>query len=61
MRINLSSLSSRLEQGLTPLYHLFGVETLLLEEALDEIRQAARAQGFGERIRYSLEPGFDWN
>ncbi len=61
MRVNLSSLSSNLEQGLAPLYHLFGAETLLIEEALDEIRRQARAQGFGERIRYNLEPGFDWN
>ena len=61
LRVSLSSLSSRLKPGLVPLYHLFGSEILLLEEALDEIRRQARAQGFTERIRYSLEPGFDWN
>ena len=61
MRISPSSLSSNLGKGLTPLYHLFGVETLLVEEALDETRRQAREQGFTERIRYTLEPGFDWN
>lgn len=61
MRLKLASLPAKLSQPLAPLYHLFGAETLLLEEALDQIRQQARAQGFAERIRYSLEPGFDWN
>ncbi|MGR3912971.1 MAG: DNA polymerase III subunit delta, partial [Gammaproteobacteria bacterium] len=42
-------------------YHLFGAEQLLLEEALDQIRSAARERGFDERIRHMLEPGFDWN
>ena len=60
MRLSLSSLSAQLGKELAPLYHLFGGETLLIEEALDEIRRQARAQGYGERIRYSLEPGFDW-
>jgi len=60
MRIQLNSLSARLDKGLAPLYHLFGGETLLVEEALDQIRRQARAQGYGERIRYTLEPGFDW-
>lgn len=60
MRIRLDSLPARLDKGLAPLYHLFGGETLLVEEALDEIRRRARAQGYGERIRYTLEPGFDW-
>lgn len=61
MRIQLQTLSAKLERGPAPLYHLFGAETLLLEEAADAIRQAARAHGFTERIRYSAEAGFDWN
>ena len=61
MRVALPSLSAHLSRGLAPLYHLFGAETLLVEEAVDEIRKQAREQGFNERIRYTLEPGFDWN
>ena len=61
MRLPLSSLSANLGRGLAPLYHLFGSETLLVEEALDHIRRQAREQGFTERIRHTLEPGFDWN
>ncbi|MGI9311607.1 MAG: DNA polymerase III subunit delta [bacterium] len=60
MRINFSALPGRLDRGLAPLYHLFGGETLLIEEALEAIRARARADGFGERIRYTVEPGFDW-
>ena len=61
MHLKLSALSSHLAQGLAPLYHLFGAEMLLIEEALDEIRRQARAQGYAERIRHTLEPGFDWD
>jgi len=60
MRIRPSSLSARLDKGMAPLYVLFGVETLLVEEALDDIRRKARAHGYAERIRFTLEPGFDW-
>lgn len=61
MRIPPSSLLDKLKQGLAPLYHVFGSELLLVEEALDKIRKQARQQGFNEHIRYHLEPGFDWN
>lgn len=60
MRIFVKELSKHIDGGLKPLYYLFGAETLLVEEALDQIRQSAREQGFTERIRYTLEPGFDW-
>ena len=60
MRITLSALSSNLQREFAPLYHLFGAEILLVEEALDEVRKQARAQGYNERIRHTLEPGFDW-
>ncbi len=61
MRVSYSSFSNHLTQGLAPLYLLFGEETLLVEESLDQLRQAARAAGFTERLRYSVEAGFDWN
>ena len=61
MRLKLPSLHAHLEKGLVPLYHLFGSEILLIEEAVDEIRKCARQQGFSERIRHAVEPGFDWN
>ena len=61
MRVGLASFPGHLEQGLGPLHLLFGAETLLVEEALDRLRAAARAQGFNERLRLTAEPGFNWN
>lgn len=61
MPIKLAGLGARLEKPLPAVVHLFGAETLLVEEALDRVRRVAREQGFGERIRYTLGPGFDWN
>lgn len=61
MRVSRSSLSSQLKQGFQPLYLLFGAETLLVEEALDSLRACAKQAGFMERLRFTVEPGFDWN
>lgn len=61
MRVSLPSLSSQLKQGFQPLYLLFGAETLLVEEALPPIRACAKQAGFMERLRLTVEPGFDWN
>lgn len=49
-----------LEQGLASVYLLAGDEPLLVEEALDELRAAARAAGFSEREVLHVEAGFDW-
>ena len=60
MRLDLTSLSGHLKQGLHPLYLLFGSEILLVEEALDQIRARARDDGYLERLRFTAEAGFDW-
>lgn len=60
MRVSSNALAGQLKNGLTPLYLLFGAEPLLVEEVLDCIRTTARTQGFSERIRLSVEAGFDW-
>ena len=57
MRVSLSSLKGHLDQGLQPLYLIFGAEVLLVEETLDHVRQVARNQGFNERLRLIVEPG----
>ncbi len=40
---------------------LFGAEPLLIEEALDQVRALARENGYHERLRFTVEAGFDWN
>lgn len=48
-------------RGLAPVYLVAGSERLLVEEACDAIRDAAREAGVAERIRLSAEARFDWN
>ena len=53
-------LATALEQGVAPLYLLAGDEPLLLQEAADAVRRAARAAGYEERIVFEVDAGFDW-
>lgn len=49
MRLELEQLEAHLRQGLRALYVLHGAEPLLLQEAGDAIRRAAREAGYGQR------------
>ncbi len=60
MQIKAEQLKARLQQGVGPLYFVYGDEPLLVQEACDTIRAAARASGCTERELYTVEPGFDW-
>lgn len=53
-------LHAHLARSLAPLYVVTGDEVLLVMEAVDAIRAAARAAGFGERTVLEVEAGFDW-
>lgn len=53
-------LSAHLERGLQPLYVVYGDDPLLVIEAGDAIRAAARRQGYSEREVLTALPGFDW-
>ncbi|MFT4192209.1 MAG: DNA polymerase III subunit delta, partial [Comamonas sp.] len=62
MHIALPQLSAQLTRGLRPLYALHGDEPLLLQEAADAIRAAARAQGYTERTVHTVQGAhFDWS
>jgi len=61
LKLRPEQLASSLSSGLQPIYILSSDETLLLSEAADEIRAAARAAGFEERDVYSVERNFDWH
>ena len=60
MQIKSEQLSSSLSRGLQTIYLVSGDDTLLVEEACDEIIAAASAQGFTERSIHHVEPGFHW-
>ncbi len=60
MRVKYDDLKPHLENGLAPMYLIHGREPLLVEEAMDEFRAQAHEQGLTERVRYTVEVGFDW-
>lgn len=61
MRLRPAQLSAQLAKGLAPVYLIGGDEPLQLTEGIDELRAAARDQGFTERQVFTVEPGFDWS
>ena len=61
MKINANQLTGHLQQALLPCYLVSGDEPLLVQEAVDQLRAAARNQGFTERELYVSGPGFDWS
>ncbi len=60
MKIRANQLSSHLQNSLAPCYLVTGDEHLLVAEALDDIREAARARGFSSRELHVATTGFDW-
>lgn len=54
-------LEARLDDRLDPIYLISGDEPLLVQEAADAVRSAARAAGVVEREVFHVEAGFDWN
>ncbi len=61
MKIQANQLSSHLLKSLAPCYLVTGDEHLLVDEALDAIRDAARQRGFTSRELHVATAGFDWN
>lgn len=62
MKLDASNLPQALSSSLAPLYLLNGEETLLVNEAIDEIRKAARQQGFADReIFHADSAHFNWS
>jgi len=53
-------LSASLKKGMAPIYIISGDEPLLVQESVDQVRQAARKLEFNEREVYHVEAGFEW-
>ena len=60
MKIAPDRLATQLRKTLKSCYLVSGDEPLLVQEALDAIRAAARAEGFDSRDLHLQLPGFDW-
>lgn len=62
MQVAATQLNSQLQRGLGSLYTVHGDEPLLVQEAADAIRAAAREQGFTERTVHTVAGAhFDWS
>jgi DNA polymerase-3 subunit delta len=60
MQLKGEQLAAHLERELQPVYVVYGDEPLLVIEAADTIRAAARRRGFDEREVLTALSGFNW-
>jgi DNA polymerase-3 subunit delta len=60
LKIPLRQLPRQLERALAPAYLIAGAEPFLVDQALEQIRAAARAAGFGERELHVVDRSFRW-
>ncbi len=61
LRLNPEQLPAALARGLAPIYLVSGDEPLLVGEAADAIRAAARASGYADRTVFFIERSFAWD
>ncbi|MEM8682779.1 MAG: DNA polymerase III subunit delta [Pseudomonadota bacterium] len=61
MKIQANQLTSHLKSNLASCYLISGDEHLLVDEALDAVRAAAKNRGFLSRDLHVATAGFDWN
>jgi len=61
MQVRADQLAGNLKRGLAPVYLIGGEEPLLLLECCDQVRAAARAEGFIERELLHADGHFDWS
>ena len=61
MRLTCKELPAALERALAPLYLLSGSEPLLLDEAADRVRAAARKAEFSERSLHVADARYNWS
>ncbi len=60
MLVKYEALGAQLNKGVSPLYVVSGDEYLLVQEATDMIRAAARDQGVTERQVFTVDRSFKW-
>lgn len=60
MRIYHNQLIATLNQGVKPLWLVFGDEPWQKNDSLQNIKAHAQQQGFSEIIRFSVDDKFDW-
>ncbi|HLF09881.1 MAG TPA: DNA polymerase III subunit delta [Gammaproteobacteria bacterium] len=61
MKVPVRQLERHLNDRLAPVYLIAGDEPLLVDEALEQTRAAARRRGFDSRELYIADRGFRWS
>ena len=61
MRLNPEQLGAALARGMAPIYLVSGDEPLLVDEAADAIRAAARLAGYADRQVFFIDRTFAWD
>jgi DNA polymerase-3 subunit delta len=61
LRLNSEQLPAALSRGLAPIYLVSGDEPLLVGEAADAIRAAARNAGYADRQVFFIDRSFAWD
>ncbi|NQY26896.1 MAG: DNA polymerase III subunit delta [Piscirickettsiaceae bacterium] len=61
MRLKPEQITEHCQQGLLPVYLVFGDEQMLVEECSDVIRQQARQNGANDRQVWHVEGRFNWS
>ncbi|MBV1915901.1 MAG: DNA polymerase III subunit delta [Pseudomonadales bacterium] len=60
MKLDLQQLPAHLQKSLQPIYLICGDETLLVDEACDQIRDTAKQNGYDDRQIHQVDAQFDW-
>jgi DNA polymerase-3 subunit delta len=60
MKLAIQQLEQHLAKQLASIYFISSDEILLVQEAVDLVRNAAQKKGFSERVRISTESSSDW-
>ncbi|MBE0438818.1 MAG: DNA polymerase III subunit delta [Gammaproteobacteria bacterium] len=61
MRLRADQVTQHLQQGLSPVYLIYGDEQMLVEEASDLVRQHVRKLGADQRQIWHVDGRFDWS
>lgn len=61
MKLRVEQLAKHVQQALAPIYLVSGDEPFQTDMAMRQIREAAAAQGYGEREQFYVDGHFDWD
>lgn len=60
MKLTPDKIAAQISAGLAPVYFVTGDAPLIVGETIDQIRAAARAEGYEERESHMADARFDW-